>query len=35
VREAVIELGFVERGELSLEDLDAALNVLKMTSPGL
>jgi fumarate hydratase, class II len=35
VREAVIELGFVERGELSIEDLDAALNVLKMTSPGL
>jgi fumarate hydratase, class II len=35
VRESVIDLGFVERGELSLEDLDAALDVLKMTSPGL
>ena len=35
VREAVIELGFVERGEVTLEDLDAALDVLKMTSPGL
>lgn len=35
VREAVIDLGFVERGELTLEELDAALNVLKMTSPGL
>lgn len=35
VREAVIELGFVERGEISEEQLDAALDVLKMTSPGL
>jgi fumarate hydratase class II len=35
VRESVIEMGFVERGEITLEDLDAALNVLKMTSPGL
>ncbi len=35
VREAVIELGFVERGEVTLEELDAALDVLKMTSPGL
>jgi fumarate hydratase class II len=35
VRESVIELGFVERGELTLEALDAALDVLKMTSPGL
>ena len=35
VRESVIELGFVERGEITLEDLDAALDVLKMTSPGL
>ncbi|MCY7412397.1 MAG: class II fumarate hydratase [Salinibacterium sp.] len=34
VREAVIELGFVERGELSLEALDAALDVLSMTRPG-
>jgi fumarate hydratase class II len=35
IREAVIEMGFVERGELSLEELDAALDVLKMTKPGL
>jgi fumarate hydratase class II len=35
VRESVIEMGFVERGEITLEALDAALNVLKMTSPGL
>ena len=34
VREAVIELGFVERGELTLEQLDAALDVLSMTRPG-
>ena len=35
VREAVIALGFVERGELTEEQLDSALDVLKMTSPGL
>ncbi|MCF8549760.1 MAG: class II fumarate hydratase [Pontimonas sp.] len=35
VRESVIEMGFVERGEITLEALDAALDVLKMTSPGL
>ena len=34
VREAVIDLGFVERGELSLEQLDSALDVLSMTHPG-
>ena len=33
VREAVIELGFVERGEISEADLDKALNVLSMTKP--
>ena len=33
VREAVIDLGFVERGEVSLEQLDTALNVLSMTTP--
>ena len=33
VREAVIDLGFVERGEISLEQLDAALDVLSMTKP--
>ena len=35
VREAVIELGFVERGELTNEQLDTALDVLRMTAPGL
>ena len=35
IREAVIDLGFVDRGEISLEDLDATLDVLKMTKPGL
>jgi fumarate hydratase class II len=33
IREAVIDLGFVERGELSEADLDKALNVLSMTKP--
>jgi fumarate hydratase class II len=35
IRESVIDLGFVERGEVTLEQLDTALDVLKMTSPGL
>lgn len=35
IREAVIELGFVQRGELTEEQLDKALDVLSMTSPGL
>jgi fumarate hydratase class II len=34
IRESAIDLGFVERGELSLEQLDAALDVLSMTHPG-
>ncbi|MFB2597702.1 class II fumarate hydratase [Herbiconiux sp. P17] len=33
VREAVIDLGFVERGEVTLEQLDSALDVLSMTRP--
>ncbi len=33
VREAVVDLGFVERGEVTLEQLDAALDVLSMTRP--
>lgn len=33
VREAVLESGFVERGELSMEQLDEALDVLRMTRP--
>lgn len=35
VREAVIDLGFVERGEITEEQLDSALDVLKMTAPNL
>jgi fumarate hydratase class II len=35
VRESVIALGFVERGEITETDLDKALDVLKMTTPGL
>ena len=33
VREAVIDLGFVERGEVTEEQLDGALDVLSMTRP--
>ncbi len=33
VRDAVIELGFVERGELTIDQLDSALDVLSMTRP--
>ena len=33
VREAVIDLGYVERGELTEEQLDAALDLLSMTRP--
>ncbi|MFD3446341.1 class II fumarate hydratase [Microbacteriaceae bacterium 4G12] len=35
VREAVIDLGYVERGEVTEEQLDTALDVLRMTAPGL
>ncbi|GGA60592.1 fumarate hydratase class II [Pseudoclavibacter endophyticus] len=35
VRQAVIDLGYVERGEITEEELDARLDVLKMTSPNL
>jgi fumarate hydratase class II len=34
VREAVIDLGFVSRGEITEEQLDTLLNVLSMTHPG-
>ena len=34
VREAMIDLGFVERGELTEEQLDAALDLLSMTRAG-
>jgi fumarate hydratase class II len=33
VRESVIALGFVDRGEVTLEQLDLALDVLSMTRP--
>jgi fumarate hydratase, class II len=33
IREAVLDLGFVDRGEISEADLDKALNVLSMTKP--
>jgi fumarate hydratase class II len=33
VRQAVIDLGYVERGQISEADLDAALDVLAMTRP--
>ncbi|TFD83235.1 class II fumarate hydratase [Cryobacterium fucosi] len=33
VRESVIDLGFVDRGEVTLEQLDTALDVLSMTRP--
>ncbi|WGD38318.1 class II fumarate hydratase [Lysinibacter sp. HNR] len=35
VREAVVALGYVERGEVTEEQLDTALDVTKMTAPGL
>jgi fumarate hydratase class II len=34
VREAVIDLGFVSRGEITEEQLDTLLDVLSMTHPG-
>jgi fumarate hydratase class II len=33
IREAVIDLGFIERGELTLDQLDSLLDVLSMTRP--
>ena len=33
IREAVLEAGYVERGDLTLEQLDEALDVLRMTRP--
>ena len=35
VRDAVIDLGYVERGEITIEQLDAALDLLSMTRPGV
>ncbi|WP_159501029.1 class II fumarate hydratase [Microbacterium sp. 18062] len=34
IREAVIDLGYVERGELTSEQLDEKLDLLSMTHPG-
>ncbi len=34
VRQAVVDLGFVERGEVTEQQLDSALDVLSMTHPG-
>jgi fumarate hydratase, class II len=34
IRESVIDLGFVERGEITTAQLDTALDVLSMTHPG-
>ena len=34
VREAVIDLGYVDRGELTIEQLDEKLDLLSMTHPG-
>ena len=34
VRESVVDLGFVDRGEVTEEQLDAALDVLSMTRPA-
>jgi fumarate hydratase class II len=33
IREVVLEEGYVDRGDLTLEQLDAALDVLRMTKP--
>jgi fumarate hydratase class II len=33
IRQAVLDLGFVDRGELTVEQLDGALDVLAMTRP--
>lgn len=35
VRESVIDMGFVERGEITLDQLDTALDLLSMTHPGV
>ena len=33
IREVVVELGYVERGDLTEQQLDEALDVLRMTRP--
>ena len=34
IRDSVIDLGYVERSEVSLDQLDSALDVMSMTHPG-
>ena len=34
VREAVIDLGYVDRGDITLAQLDEKLDLLSMTRPG-
>ena len=34
IRDTVLALGYVDRGEVTLEQLDAALDVDSMTRPG-
>ena len=34
VREAVVDLGYVERGEVTEQQLDEKLDLLSMTHPG-
>jgi fumarate hydratase, class II len=34
IRDVVISLGYVERGDITEEQLDQALDVLAMTRPG-
>ena len=34
VREAVLDLGYVDRGEITVEELDERLDLLSMTHPG-
>ena len=33
IRQVVVEMGFVERGDISEADLDKALDVMSMTRP--
>ena len=35
IRQAALDLGFVERGEVTEAQLDAALDLLPMTGPAL
>ncbi len=35
VRDAVIDLGFVDRGDITIDQLDSALDLISMTKPGV